>query len=391
MKKVAYLCFDNPFVKPMEGGKRGILARIAALRKCDIELDLYIQTKPEEELLDNSASDSSIGCCRIFQYKMKSATPVMLFSKYPICSKKRFTLEMASDLLKRHYDVALYEGEQMMCYRTKNIVSADRHILYLLDIESEYRRQMSASETNILHKFLQRIEGLKFKAFEKKMNSLFDEFLFISIDELNMLESKMGKCTYSAYSTTEISDGIIGKNNSNMLYVGDLSLENNFKSLYWFCEKVLPKIALNQKDVKLIVVGRISEENKRLLLKLDNASSIVVSGYVDDLDQVYADSSFVISPVLYGAGVKAKVIDAIGRGQLVVGTSKAIEGTMLEPGVHVLISDDPADLAAVCSQILYDRSLFSHIAKQGYEYVKKEHSIDSHASVLARCIGCSRK
>ena len=391
MKKVAYLCFDNPFAKPMEGGKRGILARLAALNECDVDLDVYVQTKPEETPIDANMREWSSDHCHIFQYKMRKATPSMLFSRYPICSQKRFTSKMVSDLNKNHYDVALYEGEQMMCYRANNIVSADRHILYLLDIESKYRWQMAASETKVFRKVLQKIEGRRFKAFEKRMKGLFDEFLFISIDELNELKSEIGNCTYSAYSTIEISNEIVGKDCSSMLYVGDLSLENNFKSLYWFCESVLPKIAENQKDVKLMVVGRVSNENKRLLLKLDSAPYITVCGYVDDLALLYNDSAFVISPVLYGAGVKAKVIDAIGRGQLVVGTSKAIEGTMLKQGVHVLVSDDPNELASVCLQIMQDRNSFLHIAKQGYEYVKKEHSIDSHASLLAQCIGCARK
>lgn len=391
MKKVAYLCYDNPFAKPMEGGKRGILARIAALSKCDVDLDIYIQTKPEETSIDNNVDAWSSDHCHILQYKMKKATPSMLFSQYPICSQKRFTPEMVFDLTKRHYDVALYEGEQMMCYRTNNVVFADKHILYLLDIESKYRWQMAVSETKAFRKILQLVEGLKFKTFENKMRDLFDEFLFISIDELNELESKIGKCTYSAYSTTEISDKIIGKSCSNMLYIGDLSLENNFKSLYWFCENVLPKIVTHQKDVKLIIIGRIGAENKRLLLKLDSAPFITVYGYVDDLNLAYESSSFVISPVLYGAGVKAKVIDAIGCGQLVVGTKKAIEGTLLEQGVHVLVSDDPSELASICLRIIQDRDSFLHIAKQGHEYVKEEHSIDAHSSVLAECIGCSKE
>ncbi len=374
----------------MEGGKRGMLSRIAALELCDIDLDVYVLSKPSEPLADNPSSLLKKNCT-VFQYQMRKAAGGMLFSKYPICSQKRYVSSMVKDLERRHYDAALYEGEQMMCYRDEGTVSADKHIIYLLDIESRYRRQMAASERNLLHKAAQALEGKKFEWFEKRMASLYDEFLFISIDELSELNEALNACVYSPYSVTSIVEDVVGDGNGPMLYVGDLSLENNYQSLYWFCEMVLPLIIAENDKAELKIIGRIDDRKRKEITSLGVSSNIRIEGYVDNLQQEYENASFVVSPVLYGAGVKAKVVDAMASGQLVVCTSKAIEGTRLVEGKHVMVSDSPEELADICLSILGNRGAYVDIACDGLEFIREEHSLRNHAALLAKCIGCSAR
>ena len=47
--KVALICFDNPFLPPSEGGKRGMMTRIQSLAQFEnYEIDVYLLNKRNE-------------------------------------------------------------------------------------------------------------------------------------------------------------------------------------------------------------------------------------------------------------------------------------------------------------------------------------------------------
>lgn len=387
MKRIALICFDNPFVKPMEGGKRGMLSRIQALASCDeYDVDVFLLTKPSEVNNERNNKISAINL-HYFEYIIQKDFNVIL-SKYPISVAKRFIKECANDLRKRKYDVAIYEGEHVSTYRINNCVNAKKHILYMHDIESEYRNDIAKSETNKIRALAQKAEAKKYFNLEEKIASIFDEFMFVSIDEKKSFErrfpSTVGRCFYTPYATNGFASSIVRNNNNNqILYIGNLKLKNNYLSILWFAKSVFP-IILGKQKAKLLVVGNISDENKRELLEISNC--IEVDGYVQDLNAVINKSCLIISPVLYGAGVKVKLIDALSSGQIVVANKKATEGTELEAGRHLIIADNPNSFAQACINILQNRNKYEIVAQQGLDFVRKEHSVEHHKELLVKII-----
>lgn len=386
-KHIAYICYDNPYLKPMEGGKRGILTRIEALANCGYSIDLYLLSKPMEHE-ENDLIDKRTARVNCLSFKMKSS-PVMLFGPYPICMQKRYVTDAISELQKHHYDAALYEGEQVSLYRLKNNVNADRHILYFVDIESVYRKELAKAEQSLVRKSLQYREARKFKALERNLDQYFDYFLFISNQErdlyLGTMKIPAERAVYAPYAVTHFRNNTVGSEQSqSLLYVGDLSLENNFLSLLWFCENVFTIVSAKNPNASLRIVGKIDNEKRA---KLEGISSAInVLGYVDSINDEYAMASCVVCPVLFGAGVKAKVVDAISEGQIVIANQKAIEGTGLLGDRHLLISDDEKHLADICLDVLGNRGRYVGIAREGLNYVSKEHSVANHEEILRKVL-----
>ncbi|MHC1785568.1 MAG: glycosyltransferase family 4 protein [Christensenellales bacterium] len=176
----------------------------------------------------------------------------------------------------------------------------------------------------------------------------------------------------------------LGTKMPNILYVGDMLLNNNYLSIEWFAREVFEKIARRVPYATLSLVGRITKEHEYKMQSI--SSQIKVLGYVDSIDKEFQQAAFVICPVLYGAGVKVKTIDALARGQLVVGTSKAIEGTLLKPNVHVLVSDEASEYADICTEILMDRGRFSSIIIEGWKYVKAFHNVENQARLFSEVL-----
>ena len=392
MKKVALLCFDNPFLPPNEGGKLSMKTRILSLLQCnDVEIDIYMMNKPAEGVvencIDNICDDRKWKVKSIMQFQMRFE-PWMILSRYPICVNKRYNDECVRRLREKKYDVAIYEGEHMMKYRLNNDVSADKHVLYMHDVESAYRKESARGENRLLIKIAQYVESVKFKLLEKKIDNLFDVILFISDDERSKL-AKNSLCPkkYVYVPAPSLCGADMyesGPRKSIILYVGDLKVSHNYLSVKWFVENVLVHINDAMPSVSMRIVGRISEEDKVTLQRLNNR--VHVLGYVEDINKEYHQAAFFACPMLYGAGVKIKTIDALANGQLVVGTSKSIEGTRLKSGIHVLVEDKPHILVDKCIDVLKNREKYDYIAKAGWIFVKDNHSLGSQAVILERVI-----
>lgn len=388
-KRIALICFDNPYLMPMEGGKRAMLTRIESLGLLDVAVDVFLLNKPAEGLADLDGVTVK-GDVNLFQFPMKSRPSVSLFSKYPICVAKRHVPELAARLDESHYDAIIYEGAQVASYRFEGYAHADKHILYYHDIESIYRFQLAESESNYFKRLLQYRESLLFKRMENSLGDLFDSHLFVSCEELVTFSAEHNlrdnTTRYAPYSVNRIAESaptepIYGR----ILYVGDMSLDSNYLSVEWFVREVMPIVYDRFAKVELRLIGRISDTHRKHLESL--GSYVRILGYVDDLEAEYRCASCMVCPILYGAGVKVKLIDALAKGQIVIANTKACEGTEILEAGCLLSADSPGDMARICLDVLAYRDDYVPVARKALTYIRKHHSMESQATLLREEIG----
>lgn len=378
--KIALICFDNPFLPPAEGGKRGMRTRIESLLYVNrYDVDVYLMNKSSEGM---AQSFGEIGerVHAITQYPMRGGLSVLM-GPYPICVNKRFVDACVKDLKGKHYDVAIYEGEQVAKYRLLGAVEADHHVLYMHDIESAYRAEIAKSQSGV-RRVANVMESKRFKYIESKVDQYFDRVWYVSKDECKTFSSTFqtpSKGVYIPFPALCIVDKpVVGEKVHRMLYVGDLSIKHNYLSVEWFARDVLPTIKKKCPDAELMVVGRISDKNAATLRSL----GANVCGYVDDLDAAYEGAACIVAPVLYGAGVKVKTIDALARGQIVITTTKGVEGTELKNGKHLIVEDHPDKLAAICCKVMENRKAYEYLTEDGLAYIKQVHTIEHQAAII---------
>ena len=82
---------------------------------------------------------------------------------------------------------------------------------------------------------------------------------------------------------------------------------------------------------------------------------VEVTGYLPVLTEAYRGAAMVIAPLVRGAGIKFKVVEAIALGYPIVGTSVAAEGIGSLVGREAVdIHDDPIDFAEAIVATLQD-------------------------------------
>ncbi|MBD4448633.1 glycosyltransferase, partial [Xanthomonas citri pv. citri] len=71
---------------------------------------------------------------------------------------------------------------------------------------------------------------------------------------------------------------------------------------------------------------------------------VILAGYVDGLGEALRQHRGFLSPVLSGAGVKTKVLDAMSVGLPVAATPLGVEGIPVTAGVDALVGDTTEEL-----------------------------------------------
>jgi len=126
-----------------------------------------------------------------------------------------------------------------------------------------------------------------------------------------------------------------------LIFTGAMSFPPNFEAAIWFIDHVLPLITSRRPGTRLVIAGRdpVSELIQRA------GDQVTVTGQVPDIRQEIAAASLYVAPLVSGGGFKNKVIEALGSGTFVAGTSMAVEFLPADIRKELLVGDTPAELA----------------------------------------------
>lgn len=164
-----------------------------------------------------------------------------------------------------------------------------------------------------------------------------------------------------------------------MLFVGSMS-NFNVSGLRWFVELVLPVIRARSVRARLAVVGNIVRSREASSFRSDGVELV---GVVDDLRPYYEQSRVVVAPLLGGAGMKIKVVEALGYGKAIVCTTRAAEGIALRHGETAWIADDPIAFADGVARLLSDDELRRTLERNAAALHAEQHSPQAVARALA--------
>lgn len=170
------------------------------------------------------------------------------------------------------------------------------------------------------------------------------------------------------------SRGVLGRAEAewDVVYVGNLRTANNVEGLMWFIDHVLPRLREQyQAQLKILVAG--SSPARRVVEHCELVGIEVVANPVDTA-QLYSRSRVAINPVRMGAGVNMKMLEMLGAGVPVVGTSSSVRGLPEPVRALVRVADSPRDFA---DAVLFSLSESEQAADRSY--VRR--TLDGHFGV----------
>lgn len=145
-----------------------------------------------------------------------------------------------------------------------------------------------------------------------------------------------------------------------LLFVGTLSWQANWDGLLWFIEHSWPLIKAAKPETGFTIVGGYNDEQQQQIAELD--PSIVLAGFVPDLEVCFTAHRVFIAPLTFGSGIKVKVVNSMYRGLPVVTTSIGAESLAVKHGEHLLIADDAAAFAQQVMLLFEDEALWQRLS-----------------------------
>ncbi|MFK0088430.1 glycosyltransferase [Pseudomonas sp. NPDC090755] len=225
--------------------------------------------------------------------------------------------------------------------------------------------------------FKKQIDMKKFENEEFGLLSKYDYVISINPNETNEIKQRLpGQkiLTLPAFNDFQRKH-IPGKEIYDILFVGSAS-PFNAEGIKNFIRHSLPAIRKVIPGVRLAIAGEVSNIASVKALKND---SIQYLGRVENLTHTYAASKVVVSPIVSGAGMKVKNIEAFSHGMPLVATSFSMDGIEGTDGLNCIITDDNNSFAAAVIKLLTDNALRAKISKNAYLLAKGMYSKDSAA------------
>lgn len=171
-----------------------------------------------------------------------------------------------------------------------------------------------------------------------------------------------------------------GPRERNVLFVGAMARPENHASAMWFLERVWGQVVAAVPDATLTIAG--SKPQAPLVAAAARAENVTVTGFVEDLAPLREAAAVFAAPVVSGAGIKFKVIDAMLAGLPVVATTTAQEG-IGTPDQYVAVTDDPAEFAAATIRALSDPAAMESLGSQASVWAASRFGLAQFRETLA--------
>ena len=168
-----------------------------------------------------------------------------------------------------------------------------------------------------------------------------------------------------------------------LLFVGGFAHGPNPDGIAWFSREVAPILRREGFEFSLQIVG----SNPTAEVWDLEAEDTHVLGFVSDekLSELYKDSSMVIAPLRFGAGVKGKVVEAMARGVPVVTTHVGAQG--LKGAEEFLFLGDSAEDFAAAVRAAAEGTSARNKAEAALDYVRGHYSRQAMVKVFKKVLG----
>lgn len=158
-------------------------------------------------------------------------------------------------------------------------------------------------------------------------------------------------------------------NSNKLVFVGKMDIPHNSSAVLYFCEQVWPRIKQQAPEATFYIVGK--SPTAEVLRLQQTHPGVVVTGEVDDVRRIACDSALMIAPLLFGTGIKTKIVEAMSWGVPVVTSPVGSEGIGASHGEELFICRSDDEMMGCVLQLLGDPEMNEQVSRNALRYVNR--------------------
>lgn len=227
--------------------------------------------------------------------------------------------------------------------------------------EVRYKRLTLAAAKSKVSEHYKKFLIDKTEAFERMCLRKMDHVVVFNEDDFSIIKEDCKNITLSPYAIPKelIIKEEISPEFNKFIFLGGEGHTPNKLGLFWFIESVYFSGTVSQ-QFPLYIIGDWSEEVKN---KYQMHPEIVFCGLVEDL-RPYYENAILVNPVLTGAGIRTKILQAFVNHVPVISTRFGAEGcfTGVNPD-HIVLFDEAEEFNAALKTVD-----FKVLTEKAYQY-----------------------
>jgi glycosyltransferase involved in cell wall biosynthesis len=265
----------------------------------------------------------------------------------------------------------------------------------LIDISGQYGENLPYIARKVISrkpvsKLLLDFEGKVIQKRELEIVEKFNYTILVSKDEANHLKKVTNNNNIKdiplAINQRQFKNFVVDQVNPKLIsFLGVLNVPHNEYALIYFLEEIFPLIIRQVSDVKLRIIGRNVTENIKKYIKLYRENIELVED-AEDIKPYLAESNVFIAPLVFGTGIKTKILEAMALNVPVITTDIGAEGIPAINNRDFIIANNSNDFATQTIKLLQDPHYNQMIRTNGRRFVEENFDVSKISKEFSKIV-----
>ncbi|MBR2772253.1 MAG: glycosyltransferase [Bacteroidales bacterium] len=153
----------------------------------------------------------------------------------------------------------------------------------------------------------------------------------------------------------------------DLVFTGNMSYPPNVNAVDYLANEILPIVWKTLPRVKLYIAGATPDPK----VKKAASERIIVSGWLDDIREAYAQSRVFIAPMRIGTGLQNKLLEAMSMRLPAITSPLANASLGAKSDVEILVGGNAEEMAKHIITLLTNQEKADQIAHAGYDFTNR--------------------
>ena len=168
----------------------------------------------------------------------------------------------------------------------------------------------------------------------------------------------------------------------DLVFTGNMSYPPNVNAVDYLANEIMPIVWKTLPETKLYIAGATPD------LKVKKAASdhIIVSGWLDDIRDAYAQSRVFIAPMRIGTGLQNKLLEAMSMRLPAITSPLANASLGAKPEEEILVGNNADEMARHIITLLTDKERAEHLAQAGFDFTNRVYDWGKATEILEKAM-----
>ena len=250
------------------------------------------------------------------------------------------------------------------------------------DVSFQSLQRKSENASNIFIKKFFQVKQQRVKKKETALLNTMDQIIVNNVKDEALLRKNgvvkdifLWTPFYKNYKAYKRKDGT-----KDIVFYGAMNRPENWKSAVWFIENVFDKIKSD--NVRFVIAG--SSPNPAL--RKYEGDRVVVMGWVENAEEVLGEALCVVAPLVLGAGIKIKILEAMSCGAIVLTNDIGIEGIPAEKGKEYFHCNTAKEYAEVITALADGKFNTAEMSRSAKKLIEERFNIEESSREFVKVV-----